>query len=117
MPCYQEVICPNCGSNRIIKAGKSTKGIQRYTCQNKDCPTKSFMQEYCYKAYEPGIKKQVIDMAINGSGIRDTARVLGINKNTVIDTLKKRKKYHPRQSELSDMRVKKCPRGKDRASL
>jgi len=91
MPCYQEVICPNCGSNRIIKAGKSTKGIQRYTCQNKDCPTKSFMQEYCYKAYEPGIKKQVIDMAINGSGIRDTARVLGINKNTVIDTLKKEK--------------------------
>jgi len=49
------------------------------------------MQEYCYKAYEPGIKKQIIDMAINGSGIRDTARVLNINKNTVIDTLKKKK--------------------------
>lgn len=91
MPCYQEVICPDCGSNHIIKAGTSAKGIQRYTCQNKGCPTKSFMQEYCYKAYEPGIKKQVIDMAINGSGIRDTARVLSISKNTVIDTLKKKK--------------------------
>ena len=90
MPCYQEVICPNCGSNHIIKAGTSAKNIQRYICQNKDCPTKSFMQEYCYKAYEPGIKKQIIDMAINGSGIRDTARVLNINKNTVIDTLKKK---------------------------
>ena len=29
------------------------------------------MQQYRYKAYEPGIKKQVIEMAINGSGIRD----------------------------------------------
>ena len=50
------------------------------------------MQRYRYKAYEPGIKKQVIEMAINGSGIRDTARVLHINKNTVIATLKKKKK-------------------------
>ena len=49
------------------------------------------MQRYRYKAYEPGIKKQVIEMAINGSGIRDTARVLHINKNTVIATLKKEK--------------------------
>ena len=37
----------------------------------------------------PGIKRQVVEMAINGSGIRDTGRVLGINKNTVISTLKK----------------------------
>jgi DNA-binding transcriptional regulator LsrR (DeoR family) len=29
-------------------------------------------------------------MAINSSGIRDTARVLKINKNTVIRTLKKK---------------------------
>ena len=50
------------------------------------------MQRYRYKAYEPGIKKQVIEMAINGSGIRDTARVLHINKNTVIATLKKKEK-------------------------
>jgi len=49
------------------------------------------MLDYCYKAYEPGVKKQVVDMAINGSGIRDTARVLNISKNTVIATLKKKK--------------------------
>jgi transposase-like protein len=49
------------------------------------------MQEYRYKAYEPGIKEKIVDMAINSSGIRDTARVLKINKNTVIRTLKKSK--------------------------
>jgi IS1 family transposase len=48
------------------------------------------MLDYRYKAYEQGIKEQVVDMAINGSGIRDTARVLKINKNTVISTLKKK---------------------------
>jgi transposase-like protein len=38
-----------------------------------------------------GIKEKIIDMATNVSGIRDTARVLGIDKNTVISQLKKRK--------------------------
>jgi len=51
------------------------------------------MLEYSYKAYEPGVKEQVVDMAINGSGIRDTARVLAISKGTVISTLKKRKSH------------------------
>ncbi|WP_256452032.1 IS1-like element transposase [Methylobacter sp. S3L5C] len=34
------------------------------------------------------MKERVIDMAINGSGIRDTGRVLKIDKNTVINTLR-----------------------------
>lgn len=48
------------------------------------------MLEYRYKAYEPGVKEKVVRMAINGAGIRDTSRVLGINKTTVISTLKKK---------------------------
>jgi hypothetical protein len=47
------------------------------------------MLNYRYRAYEPGIKAQVVEMAINSSGIRNTARVLKINKNTMIRTLKK----------------------------
>ncbi|AOM40624.1 transposase [Xenorhabdus hominickii] len=34
------------------------------------------------------MKEKVIDMAMNGSGVRDTGRVLGIGINTVIRTLK-----------------------------
>ena len=89
MACYQEITCPTCGSPDIMKSGRSTRGVQRYRCQQHDCFTKTFMLEYYYKAYEPGIKKQIIEMAINSSGIRDTARVLNINKNTVVRTLKK----------------------------
>ena len=72
-----------------MKSGRDANGEQRYRCQQSDCPVQTFMRGYRYKAYEPGIKEQVVDMAINGSGIRDTARVLKINKNTVIGTLKK----------------------------
>ncbi|MCK5831360.1 MAG: hypothetical protein KAH20_13780 [Methylococcales bacterium] len=49
------------------------------------------MLDYCYKACESGITEKIVEMAINGSGIRDTARVLKINKNTAINTLKKGK--------------------------
>jgi len=45
------------------------------------------MLGYRYKAIEPSVKPQVVDMAINGSGIHDTARVLKISKNTVIGLL------------------------------
>ena len=34
-------------------------------------------------------KQQIIKMAINGSGIRDTVRVLGVGINIVIGQLKK----------------------------
>jgi transposase-like protein len=47
------------------------------------------MLNYRYRACQTGIKECVVEMAINGSGIRDTARVLKINKNTIIRTLKK----------------------------
>lgn len=35
------------------------------------------------------VKEQIVDMALNESGIRDTARVLHISTSTVIKELKK----------------------------
>jgi hypothetical protein len=37
-----------------------------------------------------------VDMSLNGSGIRDTARVLRISPTTVINTLKKKNLCSPR---------------------
>ena len=91
MKYYQEITCPSCHGENLGKAGKNAKGVQRYFCKNDTCSTHTFMLEYCYKAYESGVKEKAIEMAINGSGIRDTARVLKINKNTVISLLKKKK--------------------------
>jgi insertion element IS1 protein InsB len=36
------------------------------------------------------MKQQIVDMALNASGIRDTARVLHVSPTTVITELKKR---------------------------
>jgi transposase-like protein len=38
----------------------------------------------------PKVKEQIIEMSINGSGVRDIARVLKISPTTVIEELKKR---------------------------
>jgi insertion element IS1 protein InsB len=42
-----------------------------------------------YKGLSPEIKEHILDMALNGSGIRDTARVLKVSPTTVINELKK----------------------------
>jgi transposase-like protein len=50
-----------------------------------------FLQlDFTYPGRSPVIKEQIIDIALNGSGIRDTARVLQISPTTVINELKKR---------------------------
>lgn len=72
----------------VRRKGLSTNGNQRYKCES--CK-RSFQLAYTHRAHQPGIKEQVIDMALNGSGIRDTARVLKINMNTVMSTLKKKR--------------------------
>jgi len=84
-----QVQCPNCESTEVIKAGKQPNGAQRYRCQNETCERTIFQLEYTDKGRLPQTKRQIVDMAMNGSGVRDTARVLGIGTGTVIRELKK----------------------------
>jgi len=78
------VCCPHCDCDQVVKRGKTENGKQRYLCQQPECPTKTFILDYAYNGYVPEIKERIIDMALNGSGIRDTARVLEISPTTVI---------------------------------
>jgi insertion element IS1 protein InsB len=84
------VLCPHCQSDQVIRGGKTKAGQQRYKCQNPDCPNYSFQLDLIYKGRSPEVKEQIIDMALNGSGIRDTARVLKISTTTVLNELKKK---------------------------
>jgi transposase-like protein len=81
--------CPDCQSTDVVKHGLSAAGKQRYCCRNAACARKSFILHFSYRGRLKEVKQQNSDMAMNGSGIRDTARVLGISTSTVIDTLKK----------------------------
>ncbi len=82
---YEIVSCKYCNSSEVVRYGTQS-GRSRFRC--KTC-CRIFKTDYVYRAYEPGVKEQIADMAVNGSGIRDTSRVLGVGKNTVISTLKK----------------------------
>ena len=87
------VTCPYCQSDHITKRGKTDTDKQRYRCHNANCPHQSFLLHPASKGRLPEIKAQIIDMALNGSGIRDTARVLGISTDTVLNELKKKSQH------------------------
>ncbi len=84
------VHCPSCGSPEVIKAGRQPNGAQRYRCQNAGCRRTIFQLDYCDHGRLPAVKQRIVEMAMNGSGLRDTARVLGIGTGTVMKELKKK---------------------------
>ena len=85
-----KVYCPSCKSKNVIKMGLASNSKQRFRCKNNNCSRISFILEYSYLGLLPKIKDKIIKMAINGSGIRDTARVLKISATTVVSEIKKR---------------------------
>ena len=82
--------CPHCQGTDIVKNGKTSQGKQRFLCREEPCDGRTFILDYSYAGQSSQVKQQVIEMALNGSGIRDTARVLQISTSTVIKELKKR---------------------------
>jgi transposase-like protein len=86
----EPVLCPTCQSIDVGRHGHSAEGKPRYRCYNPDCQRCTFILNYSYQGRLPEVKQQIIEMAVNGSGIRDTARVLEISPSTVIAELKKR---------------------------
>jgi transposase-like protein len=93
------VHCLHCGSDQVVKRGKTGEGKQRYLCQNQACSHRTFILDYSYRGRLPEVKQEITDMAVNGSGVRDTARVLRISKGTVLSELKKRKAALSRSTE------------------
>ena len=83
-----EVKCPKCGGTNVVKNGKNQNGVQRYMCQNKECPLTTFLLDYTYTGCKPGIDGPIIKMAANASGIRDISRILGVSTQKVLETLK-----------------------------
>jgi len=86
-----EVKWRNCKETQVVKYGKSRSGEQRYYCRNAECSTRIFQLEYKNKGCAPGVEHQIIKMAVNASGIRDTTRALEISTYKVMDTIKKQK--------------------------
>jgi hypothetical protein len=59
------------------------------------CAGRTFLLDYSHRGQSPEVKRQVVDMAMNASGICDTARVLHVIPNTVMAELKKGSDLEP----------------------
>ena len=90
------VHCPRCGGAEVIKAGKQPNSAQRDRCQNAACNRTIFQLASSDKGRLPETTRQIVDMALHGSGVRDTARVLGIGTGTVMNVLKKKRRRSSR---------------------
>jgi len=84
------ILCPHCDSSDTVKNGHRPNGDQRWRCNRHSCQ-KSFQLCYRYNANNIGMGQQIEQQILNSSGVRDTARILSINKNTVIKHLKKKR--------------------------
>ncbi|MDR0638924.1 MAG: hypothetical protein LBG27_08520 [Spirochaetaceae bacterium] len=49
------VKCPHCGSKKVMKNGTAKNGRQRFLCLNENCPRRTFVESYTYKACDPYI--------------------------------------------------------------
>src|SRR5215203_1736925 len=83
------VKCPHCQSEAVVKYGKTSTGKERFRCQQTPQCGRTFLRSYAYPGCLPTVKQQIVDMTLNGSGIRDIARVLQVGPNTVLKELKK----------------------------
>ena len=78
--------CPHCQCDDLVKNGHSEHGTQRYRC--KQC-RRSVQWDSRYTAWAPGTKEHIPEQTLNGSGVRDISRNLGIAKHTVMAEVKK----------------------------
>src|SRR5689334_1291296 len=85
----QVLHCPHCHGTDIVRHGQTRQGKQRYRCREQRCAGRTFLLEDSYPGQSPVVEEQIVEMALNVSGIRDTARVLHVSTNTVMKELKK----------------------------
>jgi transposase-like protein len=83
------VRCPHCQGSAVVKYGTASNGKARYRCQQDARCGRTFLRMYAYLGCVPEVKRQMVEMTLNGSGIRDSARVLQVGPSTVIKELKK----------------------------
>ena len=76
------IVCPKCRSEKISKNGHN-RGAQRYVC--KECRV-TFSEKPVQFSRE--VKKQAVEMVLNGVGIRKTAKFVKSSPTSVINWLK-----------------------------
>jgi insertion element IS1 protein InsB len=83
--------CPRCASTYIRKNGKK-HSKQNYICVN--CG-RQFIDSYDPQGYSEEIKRECLEMYVNGSGFRAIERVKKVHHTTIINWVKTIEKALP----------------------
>ena len=59
---YEIILCKHCNGSEVVRYGTQS-GCSRFRC--KECG-RIFKTDYVYRAHEPGVKDQIVDIAMNG---------------------------------------------------
>ena len=78
------VRCPHCQSETVVKYGKTSNGKERFRCQQYESCGRTFRGFYAYPGCLPPVKRQLVEMTLNGSGVRESARVLQVGPTPVL---------------------------------
>ena len=90
MMAVETIRCPHCQSEAVVKYGTTSNGKDRFRCQQGEPCGRTFLRAYAYPGRTPAVKQQIVEMTLNGSGVRDIARVLHVSPSPVIGEIKKR---------------------------
>ena len=97
----EPVLCPSCGSEDIVKHGQLQAGSATNVQMQSVLAARLFeviaIEAICRKSSSRLQGLHSMAIALNGSGIRDTACVLKISSTTVIETLKKKSPVESRE--------------------
>jgi transposase-like protein len=82
----QVLHCPYCHETDIVRHGLSPEGKQRSRCRAcREGRGRTLLLDYSSAGQSPAVKQQIVDRALNASGMRDTARVLHVSPTTVLN--------------------------------
>ncbi len=91
--------CPRCGSSHTRKNGKK-QGKQNHVCCG--C-RRQFIDIYEQKGYPDEIKRECLEMYVNGMGFRAIERVKKVHHTTVINWVKQVGNFLPSAPEYNEI--------------
>src|SRR5437868_449919 len=91
----QNPACPLCQQNQyVIKSGRNRTGTQRYRCQQ--CQG-YFTPQPKPLGYEPQLRRQALQLHLEGTSFRAIGRLLGVHNQSVINWFNAAEKTLPAQ--------------------
>jgi len=93
------MICPECQSTNIKKNGLK-RGKQNHIC--KGCG-RQFIEIYSSRGYSEEVKRQCLQLYVEGNGFRRIERLTGVCHNTVINWVRAAGNSLPPEPDYQDI--------------